>query len=99
MSMKCRSFMPAALAVLALVFGAVSVVPASYAQETSKIVPEDDRDVPEGSQIPASRLQETGEKVREYKAQMRERSQQQQQQQQQQLLETDAPKPGGGQEQ
>jgi len=55
--------------------------------------------VPEGSQIPASRLQETGEKVREYKAQMRERSQQQQQQQQQQLLETDAPKPGGGQEQ
>ncbi|MDJ0945422.1 MAG: hypothetical protein QNJ30_18290 [Kiloniellales bacterium] len=96
MSMKRRSFVPAALAVLALVFAAVSVVPASHAQQALKFVPEDDRDVPEGSQIPNSRLQETEEKVEELKAQMREKSQLQQQEQQQ---ETETSDPNGGQQQ
>ena len=95
MSMKRRSFIPAALAVLALAFAAVSVVPASHAQQATKIVPEDDRDVPEGSQIPTSRIQETEEKVKELKAQMKEESQLQQQEQQQQTGTSD---PNGGQQ-
>ena len=94
--MKSRSFMPAALAVLAMVFGAVSVVPASHAQQATKIVPEDDSDMPKGSQIPASRLQETEEKVKELKAQVREKSQLRQQEQQQ---ETGTSDPNGGQQQ
>ena len=34
-------------------------------------MPEEDRDVPEGSQIPNSRIHETEEKVRDYKEKMR----------------------------
>ena len=93
--MKSRSFVPAALAVLAMVFAAVSVVPASHAQQAKGVVPEDDRDVPEGSQIPTSRIQETEEKVKAYKAQMREKSRLQQQEQQQ---ETETSDPNGDQQ-
>ena len=94
--MKSPSFMPAALAVLAMVFAAVSVVPASHAQQASKIVPEDDSDMPKGSQIPTSRLQKTEEKVKELKPQMREKSRLQQEEKQQQTGSSD---PNGGQQQ
>lgn len=61
-----------------LVAGALFATPLLAAQSTPgpvmAIQAEDDRDVPEGSQIPAWRLEETEEKVRDYKAKMNERA-------------------------
>ncbi len=61
------------LVVLGLLFGASLVSPQSHAGQAVILVPEDDRDVPEGSQIPQVRVEETEEKVRDYKERMRQR--------------------------
>ena len=74
MAMRYRNFIPGALVVLGIVFGAALAGPASYAQETMVLQPAEDRDVPEGSQIPDWRIDETEEKVEAYKAKMRERA-------------------------
>jgi hypothetical protein len=81
MSMKRRDFIPRALVVSGILFGALLANPASHAGQAVTLVPEDDRDVPEGSQIPQWRTHETEEKVREYKEKMRTKSPVQQQEQ------------------
>ena len=78
---KKRKFAPSALVALAALFAAVMASPASSLQETMTLQPVDDRDVPEGSQIPEWRINEIEEKVRDIKTEMRQRSLQQQQQQ------------------
>ena len=72
MSMNCRKLVPGALAVSGMLLGVFLASPAVYAAETVILVPEDDRDGPEGSQIPDWRISETEEKVREYKEKMKE---------------------------
>ncbi len=103
MSMKPSKSVPAALIVSGILFGTLLMGPPSHAGQATTLQPVEDLDVPEGSQIPEGRLQETEEKVREYKAQMREKSrlkqQQQEQQRQEQQPQTEAPKPNGGQQQ
>ena len=74
MSMKCRNFIPRALVMSGILFGTFLANPASYAGQAVILVPEEDRDVPEGSQIPDWRIYETEEKVREYKEKMKKKS-------------------------
>ena len=90
MSMKYRNLIPKALVVSGILFGAFLVNPASHAGQAVTIVPEEDRDVPEGSQIPEWRIHETEEKVRDYKEKMRAKSPAQQQEQSPQEV---SPKP------
>lgn len=92
MSMKCRDFIPRALAVSGVVFGVFLISPASYAGETETLVPAEDRDVPEGSQIPDWRIYETEMKVKEYKEKMKAKSSVQQQER---LPQAESPKPAG----
>ena len=78
MSVKRCNLSPIALAALGVLFGAVLINPASHAQETMTLQPAQDLDVPEGSQIPEWRIDEAEEKVKAYKAEMRQRSLRQQ---------------------
>lgn len=98
MSMKLSKSVPMALIVSGILFGTLLMGPPSHAGQATTFQPVEDLDVPEGSQIPEGRLQETEEKVREYKAQMREKSRLKQQQQEQQP-QTEAPEPNGGEQQ
>lgn len=91
MSMNHRQFIPRAFAVLGLLSGISLGTPPSHAGEALTLQPADDRDVPEGSQIPESRVYETEMKVREYQERMRERSAAQRQERLQQQ-ETSKPK-------
>ena len=92
MSSKYRALIPAALVLPGLLFAATLTGPASHAgQEVMILQPVEDRDVPEGTQIPEWRLKEAEEKASEHKAQMR--SLQAPQQQQQQAPQEAAPKP------
>ena len=49
MSMKCGNFIPKALVVSGILFGAFLVSPTTHAGQAVTLVPADDRDVPEGS--------------------------------------------------
>lgn len=69
---KVRKSVAGALAVSGLLFGASLAAPPSHAEQAVIMVPEDDRDLPEGSQIPQVRVEETEEKVRDYKEKMRQ---------------------------
>ena len=72
MSMKYCAFVPGALAVLGIALGVALVTPAAHAgQKAVTIKPVEDLDVPEGSQIPARRIEETEAKVQELKTQLR----------------------------
>lgn len=93
MSMKSCNLFPTAIVVLGILFGVFLANAASYAGDAVTLVPAEDRDVPEGSQIPDWRIEETEEKVREYKAKMRERSLQGQEG----LPQSDSTKPNGEQ--
>lgn len=71
MSMK---FIPGALGALVvsgLLFGLFPAGPTAHAQEAVTIAPVDDRDVPQGSQIPEQRILEIEQKVKAYKEQMK----------------------------
>ena len=92
MSTKCCKFVLGTLAVLGLLFGASLGASPSHAGQAVIMVPEDDRDVPEGSQVPQVRVEETEEKVRDYKEEMRQR-QTAPAQQQRQAPKDDQPKP------
>lgn len=94
MSMNCCNLIPRALVVLGMLFGVFLVNPASYAGGAVTLLPADDRDVPEGSQIPDWRIQETEEKVRDYKKKMTEKNAVQRQER---LPQNEAPKPEGEQ--
>lgn len=74
MSMKCRDLIPGTLVVLGFLFAAIQASPAAYAGDPVQLMPVEDRDVPEGSQIPDRRVAETEEKVKAYKAMMRQRA-------------------------
>ena len=92
MSMKCRRFIPRTLVVLGMMFGLFLVTPPAYAGGAVIIVPAEQSVVPEGSQIPQVRAEETEEEVRDYKEKMRQR-QTAPAQQQQQLPKDELPKP------
>lgn len=66
-----------ALAVLAMLLGAARS-PVAQTEEVMAIQPQDDRDVPEGSQIPDDRIAEIEAEVEAYKAKMRAKAMQQQ---------------------
>ena len=90
MSMTGCKVVAGALVVLGLLLGGSLVSPQSHAGQAVILMPEDDRDVPEGSQIPRVRVEETEEKVRDAKEKMRQR---QTAPAQQQLPKDELPKP------
>lgn len=79
--MSMKSFIPCALVVSGILFGVFLMAPASHAGNAMTLMPEQDRDAPEGSQIPDWRIYETEEKVREYKENMKQTSPVQRQEQ------------------
>ena len=93
MSVKYGTFVFRALMVLALLSGGFLVTLPCYAGGAVILVPEEDRDVPKGSQIPEERSKEIEEKVEKYKEQIREQNKQKQEQ----LLQEQSPKPDGNQ--
>ena len=74
---RCR-VMPPAVGVVALLFGVFLGSPASYAGGALVLVPEEDRDLPQGSQIPQHRIEKVEDRVRELKAKTRARKLEQQ---------------------
>ena len=84
MSIKYCKFIPGALVVLGMLFGVFLVTPACYAGGAVILMPAEDRDVPQGSQIPEWRSQEIEKKVKEYKVQVQEEKKEQQKEQKQQ---------------
>lgn len=67
MSMKYYKLIQGALFSLAILLGALLVNPASYAGGALMLMPEEDRDVPEGSYISEQRIKAIEKKVEVYK--------------------------------
>lgn len=81
MSTKYHKIIPGALVVLGILFGVFLLNPACYAGGAMILIPAEDIDVPEGSQIPEERSKEIEKKVTEYKVQMQKDKAEQQQEQ------------------
>lgn len=79
MSMRNCKFIPRALVGLGMLFGVFLVNPACYAGGAVILMPAEDRDVPEGSQIPERRIKEMERSVGEYKEKMKGKYPEQQQ--------------------
>ena len=79
MSMICTKIIPGTLVVIGILFGILTVNPVCYAGGAMTLIPAEDRDVPQGSQIPEARSQEIEKKVKEHKVKMKRMSQEQQQ--------------------
>ena len=92
MSIKCCKFIPGALVVLGILFGVFFVNPACYAGGAVILMPAEDTDVPQGSQIPEERSKGIEKKVKEYKVKMKGKDIEQQQEQ---LPQNELPKPNG----
>ena len=79
MSMICTKIIPGTLVVLGILFGVFVVNPVCYAGGAMTLMPAEDRDIPQGSQIPEARSQEIEKKLKEHKVKMKRKSQEQQQ--------------------
>ena len=90
MSKICTKIIPGTLVVLGILFGVFTVNPACYAGGAMTLMPVEDRNVPQGSQIPEGRSQEIEKKVKEHKAKMKGMSPEQQQEE---LPKNKLPKP------
>ena len=90
MSMICTKIIPGTLVVLGILFGVFTVNPACYAGGAMTLIPAEDRDVPQGSQIPEARSQEIEKKVKAHKVKMKGMSPEQQQEE---LPKNELPKP------
>ena len=95
MSMIYSKIIPGTLVVLVMLFGVVAVNPACYAGGALTLVPAEDNDVPQGSQIPKARSQKIEKKVKAHKAKMKGESLEQQTEQ---LQQKDLPKPQANEE-
>jgi hypothetical protein len=74
-----RKSMQIALVGLGILAGAIVTSPAGHAGGAAILVPAEDRDVPQGSQIPERRIRELERKVEAYKEMMRRRNTEEQQ--------------------
>ena len=90
MFLKYCKIIPRALVMLGILFGLFLVNPACYAGSAAILVPNEDRDVPEGSQIPEWRIMEIENKVMEYHKMMKRQNTAQQQER---LPENESTKP------
>ena len=81
MFMKYLKFIPRALIVLGILIGVFMVNPVCFAGGAVVLIPAEDNDRPEGSQIPKWRSEEIEKQVREYKEKMMEQYMEQQQEQ------------------
>lgn len=86
----CCKIIPGTLVVLGILFGVLVANPACYAGGAVTLMPAEEKDVPQGSQIPEARSQKIEKKVKEYKAKQKARSMEQQQEQ---LPQKELPKP------
>ena len=96
MSMICTKIIPGTLVVLGILFGVFTVNPACYAGGAMTLMPAEDRDVPQGSQIPEARSQEIEKRVKKHKVKMKGKSSEQQQEElpKNELLQPKAPEEG-----
>lgn len=69
------------LIVLAILLGAFLMVPLCYAGGAATLVPAEDIDVPQGSNLPEHRTKALKQKVQEHKAKLRQRALEKQQEQ------------------
>ncbi len=90
MSMICTKIIPGTLVVLGLLFGVFNINSECYAGGATTLMPAEDRDVPQGSQIPEARTQEIEEKVKAHRAKMKRMPPEQQQEE---LIEDELPQP------
>lgn len=90
MSMICTKIVPGTLIVLGILIGVFTVIPTCYAGGAMTLMPAEDRDIPQGSQIPEARSQEIEKKVKEHKLKMKGMSPEQQQEE---LPKNELPKP------
>lgn len=81
MLVKRRTSYAGAVAGLAMALGILLLPLPSHAGDAVMLVPDENLDLPQGSQIPEHRVKEIEKKVTDYKRKMRARSLQQQQQQ------------------
>ena len=79
MSMICTKIIIGTLVALGIIFGVFAVNPACYAGGAMALMPAEDRDVPQGSQIPEARSQEIEKRVKKHKLKMKGKSLEQQQ--------------------
>lgn len=93
MSITCFKFSPIAIVVLGTLLGSFLLNPLCYAGGAVKLVPAEEIDMPEGSNIPERRTKEVEKKVTEFKAKMKEKSTEKQQEQlpQDKMPESEAP--------
>jgi hypothetical protein len=81
---------PGTLVVLGILIGVFIVNPDCYAGGAMTLMPAEDRDIPQGSQIPEARSQEIEKKVKKHKLKMKGMSPGQQQEE---LTMNELPKP------
>ena len=77
--MKHGNFVPRSFFGLGLVLGGLLAVPVCHAGDAVTLMPVDDADVPEGSQISEQRLKAIEKRVERYKKEIRTSATQQQQ--------------------
>ena len=70
--MKWSKLIPSAFFVMGILLGLFHYIPTCYAGGAAILVPADDMDMPQGSQIPQWRSKEIEKRVIEYKIEMRE---------------------------
>ena len=90
MSIKRCNFVSNTFAAMGVLVGILLVAPAVHAGDAMMLVPEEDRDVPEGSQIPEHRVKEMEKKVADLKAKMRAEARKQQQER---AVQSQSPRP------
>lgn len=90
MSLKYSKIIPGILVVSGILFGVFTVNLTCYAGGAMVLKPAEDRDRPQGSQIPEARSEEIEKKVKEHKVKMKGMSPKQQQEE---LPKNDLPQP------
>ena len=90
MSIQRCKIISTTFAAMGILVGALLLAPATHAGDAMILVPERDRDVPEGSQIPEHRVKEMEKKVGDYKKKMKAQARKQQRER---APQSEAPKP------
>lgn len=75
---SCKLY-PLTIVMMGMILSVFLAAPICYAGGAVRLVPADDRDVPEGSFIPERRITEIETEVKKFKAEMKEKAKKQEQ--------------------